>query len=417
MKKKNKKKPEKAKHLKSADAPISQFEQVEEFLSGLYDIRNNIISNEIEFKLKGADEFEPLNENNIYRLLQHHNIRFSMGNLISLLKSDFVEKHNPFEEYFKALPKWDGKDHIADLCSYVKVKNQERFNNHFRKMLIRSIACSLRENFFNKQMFLMMGGQNCGKSTFLRWLCPAELKEFYMENISTDKDSLIALCGNFMINMDELAGLQKFELRALKSILSKDRVKIRLPYDKRPTSAPRRANFVGSTNEMEFLTDVTGTVRWLCFEVQEINFNYSKKVEIQKIWSQAFHLYNKGEDFAITAAEIEENEKVNVQHQITTVEQELIQKYFNEGKPDKDGAVFMTATEVMTHFIKAEGTHLRINNISLGKAMTHLKFEKYEKRQTETGIPQKGYWVICACKGCEHDRANTNALTNSLNKN
>ena len=41
------------------------------------------------------------------------------------------------------------------------------------------------------------------------------------ENISFDKDSLIALIENFIINLDELATFTRVEINALKSILSK----------------------------------------------------------------------------------------------------------------------------------------------------------------------------------------------------
>ena len=399
--KKNKK--EKPKKIDIPQAPESPFLGVEKFLGELYEIRNNVVSNQIECKRADEEKYEPLNENNIYRLLQHNNVRFSMGNLLALLRSDFVEKYNPFEEYFETLPKWNGKDHISDLCTYIKVKNQPRFNNHFKKMLVRSIACALDPDYFNKQLFLFMGGQNMGKTYFMRWLCPPELKNFYTENISTDKDSVISLGENFIINMDELAGLAKFELRALKSILSKDKIKIRLPFDKRPTLCPRRANFVGSTNEIEFLTDVTGTVRWLCFELTGIDKKYSKEIDITKLWSQAYHLYKTGFIYNITGEEIEENESVNVQHQVSTMETELIQKYFKPGSA-KDHSDFWTSTDITLHLHTIGGNAVRINNIGIGRALTFLKYEQVSKRDEASDMPRKGYYASCQCKPCKEKR-------------
>jgi predicted P-loop ATPase len=408
---------------KKPDATHSAFELVEDFLSKHYDIRYNEVSNHIECKRLDQDgDYETLNENNVYRFLQHHNVKFSMGNLLSLLRSDYVEKFNPFVEYFDNLPKWDGKDHITALCGFIKVKKQERFNNHFKKMLIRSIACSLDPDYFNKHLFLFLGGQHLGKTYFMRWLCPPDLKAYYTENISTDKDSIIAMCENFMINMDELAGLAKFELRALKSILSKDKVKVRIPYDKRPSLAPRRANFVGSTNEVEFLTDVTGTVRWLCFELIDINKKYSKEISITQIWAQAYALYKKGDEFNITASEIEENETVNVQHQISTMEVELIQKYLvpqkmdGNNKPIGEGE-FMTSSDIVLHLSKIEGNAVRINNVGVGKALTFLGFDRYDKRSEEKRIPQKGYYILCNCFQCAKDRKERNELADALNSN
>lgn len=415
----------KLKKKKLPPAPESAFAQVETFLSGIYSIRYNEVSNQIECKREDQEEYEMLNENNVYRFLQHHNVKFSMGNLLSLLRSDYIQKYNPFVDYFDNLPKWDGKDHIAALCSYIKVKNQPRFNNHFRKTLIRNIACSLSPDYFNKQLFLFLGGQNLGKTYLIRWLCPPALKAYYTENISTDKDSIIAMCENFIINMDELAGLAKFELRALKSILSKDKVKVRIPYDKRPSLAPRRANFWGSTNEVEFLSDVTGTVRWLCFELLDIDRKYSKEVSITQIWAQAFALYKKGEEYNITAAEIEENETVNLHHQVSTMEVELIQKYLVKAKFDKDehpiGDIgsdyeFMTSSDIVIHLSKIEGSNaVRINNVGVGKALMFLGYVQKNKRNEESKVPQKGYYIVCQCPSCKKERDERREIADALN--
>lgn len=45
---------------------------------------------------------------------------------------------------------------------------------------------------------------------------------------------------------------------------------------------PKRASIWGSTNKAEFLTDVTGSVRWLCFRVREINWDYKKHFDIDR---------------------------------------------------------------------------------------------------------------------------------------
>ena len=143
-------------------------------------------------------------------------------------------------------------------------------------MLVRSIACALLEYVFNKQVFVLVGaGQNTGKSTFCRWLCPPFLSDYITEYINTDKDGLIVLATNFLINMDELATLSKTEINSLKSLISKDKINVRLPFARRTSVHPRRANFIGSTNNDEFLTDETGSVRWLCFEIEgTLNFDY-----------------------------------------------------------------------------------------------------------------------------------------------
>ena len=64
-----------------------------------------------------------------------------------------------------------------------------------------------------------------------------------------------------------------------------------------------------STNKDEFLTDETGSVRWLCFElIGKMNFTYKDKININDIWRQAYSLYKSGFAYQLTPEEIEENE-------------------------------------------------------------------------------------------------------------
>ena len=378
---------------KIKEAKISLFAQVEKYLNELYDIRYNEISNEVEYKAKQENEFRSLNESSVYRVLQHNNIKFSMANLMALLRSDFIQAHNPFVDYFDSLPTWKegDTDHIDQLSEYVKAKQPERFKIHFKKMLIRSIACGLVDGVFNKQAFILVHDkQNSGKSTFCRWLCPPVLKSYYAENISIDKDSLISLSENFFINLDELATLSKVELNTLKSMFSKDYIKIRKPYDKKPTVASRRANFIGSTNKTEFLTDETGSVRWLCFEIEGIKWAYQKDIDINKVWSQAYSLLKSGFKYQLNEDEVNENEKVNKDFQITTPEIELIQQNYSPGTKEQH-EIFYTASNLQHNLMKKYENNVKLNINNIGKALKILGFEKSQKFNGAYQI--KGYYI------------------------
>ena len=62
-----------------------------------------------------------------------------------------------------------------------------------------------------------------------------------------------------------------------------DEIRVRLPYARREETVQRTANFIGSTNEENFLNDPTGSVRWLVFDVTAINWEYSKKLDVNNI--------------------------------------------------------------------------------------------------------------------------------------
>lgn len=309
--------------------------------------------------------------------------------------SDFVQKYDPFINYFESLGKWDSAtelDYIDLLSDFLPVTDKVRFNKHFKKMLVRSIACALEPNVFNKQVFILVGEtQNTGKSTFCRWLCPPALSEYITEYINTDKDGLISLATNFIINIDELATLQKAEINSLKSFISKDKVNIRLPFAKRSTTHQRRTNFIGSTNNIEFLTDETGSVRWLCFELNgQINFNYKRDIDINDIWKQAYTLYKSGFEFQLTIDEIKENEEINNKYSVTSYELQLIKKYYKTST--KENGFFVDATDI-ANFIYTQVPNIKLQIRNIGKAMKQLGFKRTTKYLNEKGFTTYGYFV------------------------
>ena len=371
----------------------SKFYAVISYLKNNFVFRFNEVLSEFEFREKDKEQFETLNEYELYTHLRLKSINISMNDLLAILRSKFVEHYNPFKNYFESLSKWDGIiDHISRLCNYITAVDQERFNKHLKKALVRCIACSLGYNF-NKHAFIIVGGQNGGKSTFIRNLCPSKLKDYYSENISTDKDGLISLCENIIINLDELAALQKTEINALKNILSKDAVKVRKPYDKKQTVSKRRANFFGSTNKDEFLTDETGSVRWLCFEIIKIDWNYVNDVDIDLVWAQAYTLLLEGFKGELSSTEIEENEEANSNYQQRTSEMELIQKHFAPATKNDEFAEAFTATDVLENLQKKTTVLNNSSSQKIGKALAELGFEKVSERIGDSKMPKKVYWV------------------------
>jgi hypothetical protein len=388
------------------EAGSPMISRVEAFIAGQYDIYFNIISNQFMYRDKGASEFIEMNIDNIYRELKKNHINYSLSDLKSLMKSDFITKRNVFVEYFENLPPWDGEDHIFKLAQYIKVQEisqnsdeRTRFDSQFRKMLVRSVSCSL-EVEYNKHCFTFVHEQqSSGKTYFMRWLCPPQLENYFSENIGTSKDDLIALTENFIVNIDELSTLSRYDINALKSVMSKDKIKLRLPYGERPEMLKRRCNFVASTNRLEFLNDETGSVRWICFLLERIDWDYSKKMDINKVWAQAYHLFKNTEfDYQLNADEIKENEEINKTFLIRTPEMELIQKYLAPKRrkdTDSDPNVeFLSATEILNYLnSKITGT-IRMSNVGVGKSLKMLGFRQDSFYEQEAGVSKKGYYIL-----------------------
>ena len=374
------------------------FKKVENFIRKSYELRYNEVSNEIEYKKLKEDSFEELNINNLFIELEHNRIKISIQNLEAILRSDFVPKFNPFLEYFKSLPKWNNgdPDYIEMMANYVHASDQVEFNYHFKKALVRTVACSINDSYLNKHAFILVGPkQNTGKSTFIRFLCPPALESYITETFSSvDKDTEIALSSNIIFNLDELAVLSRTDINHLKAFFAKEYIKVRHPYGKKAVRTPRRASFFGSTNNMEFLSDGTGSVRWLCFEMTEIDFKYSNEIKIDMVWSQAYHLNLNNFKFQLTPEDLDNNETRNQIHQKRSIEMELIQEIFVPGTFDEYDYK-ISASEVGIE-LKSQFNNAAISNFSnerIGTAMSLMGYVSKQFRMGNNKIPVKKYLV------------------------
>lgn len=379
----------------------SKFLRIKEYLSEIYDFRFNEVSNQIEVSLKDMEDYEQLNENDLICDLYEQGFTGVETPLIALLKSKFVVRYDPFKKYFEGLPPWDEQqpDYIEALANYVSCKDQHWFNQQFKKMLVRTVACAIGVIPFNKHCFVLKGKQNDGKTTFVRFLVPDNLSAYITENIDVhNKDGRIALCENMIINFDELSQFSKNDIRKVKALITIQSIKERLPYDRTSSTLRRRASFFGTTNDDEFLIDETGNVRWLVFEVDDILHDkggakgYNARIDINLVWAQAYTLLRSGFKFNLTREELKKSEHNNSSFQITTIEQELIQEFYKPGVPDAEGSEFVTATQVL-QTIEHETKGI-VKKINVGRALNILGFPKGQVFSKDKGYQQKGYWAI-----------------------
>ena len=364
----------------------SEIDKTEIHINEKYELRLNIVKNSIDSREKGTEkEFEQCNSNDIYRYLQKIRSKYSKANLESLLGSGFVEEYDPFKKFFKELPEWNKEDEIKKLCSFIKTNDDEFFYNMLKKHLVRSISCSMGESVNRFVFTLVSEAQETGKSSFVRWINPLP-KQYYTETSinGNAKDLKISLCQNFIMNIDELAGLGKKDIESLKSMISEESINERMPYGKNTVSMPRRVNFFASTNNSNFLTDSSNT-RWLCFEIKSIDWRgYSKEVDKTNLWSQAYHLYKSGFDAQLNKEESEKRNKINETHESETPELSAIRKHFkvceeNEGEfyssfeiTEKLNQMYLTAGIKFSQYKVAQET--KKMNFKTGRKRINGKF-------------------------------------------
>jgi len=375
-------------------------------LQSNYEFQLDIVGNEQEYRKKGASKWVVLNENDLLHTLRSKGYKVNDTLLMSLLGSEFVPRFDPFLTYFKNLPKHDPNSgsHIDTLCTYVQLKDEDKdrewFNKMFKKTLVRVAASATMHISFNKQCFVFKSGQNDGKSTFIRWLCPPSLSKYRVDWTREEvgeKDGRFALAQNLLINLDELATFGKANIEQTKALMSLDHIKDRPPYGKRPIRFPRRASFFGSTNKDEFLTDESGSVRWLVFDIAGIRHDnggpngYGKQIDIDAVWAEAWYLLQTGQiEPQLTRDEIAESEQRNRSFQVTTPEMELVMQHFVKTKEEDDGGEFLSVTEI-TNYLQGLTT-LRLNRNYVGSALIKLGWEKSKRFDKTKNFSTNGYW-------------------------
>lgn len=387
--------------VEEAAPNLAPVKLLKRYLKERYQFRYNEVTKEVEFrnhKEKKAG-FVPLDEEQALPELRIELAEMGFKSYKTYLSDlvrtkDLCSRYNPFEDYFTTLPPWDGtRDYISELSGYVAAKDQAWFARMLRKHLIRTVACALRRLPFNKHCFVLLGEQHDGKTSFIRYLCPPALLDYYKENPPLDhKDSTLALSQNLLINLDELHDLNKADASRVKTLFSQSDTKVRGHYAVKDARQSRYASFFGTLNEREFLNDVTGNVRWLVFEISGIRHDsggkegYARNVAINDVWAQAYALLLAGESMELTRQEVEEVEQRNKAYQKATPEIETIAKYLIPAEPKRRGSYFVTSTDILRSLTAATAGTVKLNPVMIGRALTFLGYPR-------TMNKVYGYWV------------------------
>ena len=377
----NSSEPEKETKHRQTNAQL--IDRVEEYLVGKYKFRFNAITQKIEWQPSQASPFQAMNdfqENSILRDLLKNGINCSQSLLRFILKSDFCRMYNPFEEYFYALPEHNGEEYINTLADTITTSDQELWRLCFKKWLVAMVACALHEDATNHTVIVFTGKQGLGKTTWIESLLPKQLKNYLFSGTinPNNKDTLIHLSECMLINLDELENLNKSEIGTLKELITKSSIRMRRAYGHHAESIPRRASFAGSVNSAQFLNDSTGSRRFLCFEVNEIQ--YQHKINIDLVMAQALWMFNQGYQYWFDRTEILQINLNNESYEIRSLEEELLLSAFEPC--ERETASFSISTsELAAKISMANGINVNNGTIRrLGQALTRNNFLRHKKK-------------------------------------
>jgi len=366
----------------------------EQFVIDNYLLRRNVLSGKVEFAPKPAEgkspTFRPLTLSAVNSIiLEAKRLDICEGknpksDIMEYINSEDVATFDPISDYLSHLPEWDGKNRVADLFNRIPGITSEQLS-YLSNWLRSAVAHWLQMDTLhgNECVPTLIGGQGCGKTTYINRLLPPHLRHYYLDhlNLSNKFDKEMALTSNLLVNLDELDAIRPSQHAALKQTLSKSKVNGRPIYGASQEDRPRYASFVATTNNRHPLTDVTGSRRYICLSIPEGQLiDNTGDIEYDQLYAQVvYELRVQKAPYWFSNDEVARIQQMNIEFMEQKDIAQIIEACFRkpiEGEQVKT----MNSTQMLT-LMQKEYPSLKINQstkVHLGLAMKELNFEHTE---------------------------------------
>ena len=207
-------------------------------------------------------------------------------------------KVNEVKDYLEGLT-WDHRPRLETmLVDYLGAEDTPYTRDATRKIMIAAVDRAINGGTKFDYMIIINGDQGMGKSTFLRYLG----NKWFSDSLDkfSGKDAAEQLQGRWLIEIGELSSMNKSEVADVKQFLSKVADVYRAPYGRRTEEHPRRCVFFGTSNDTDFLRDLTGNRRFWPIDVTR---DESKVQRIFKdleetrdqIWAETYYRWSHPE--------------------------------------------------------------------------------------------------------------------------
>lgn len=304
----------------------------------------------------------------------------------SMLAEADRNRYHPVREYLDSLG-YDGQPHIAALAGHVSDVNN-KFALYLRHWLIGAVQRAFTGK--HHRSLVLDSTQGKGKSCLAKWLCP--LPAYFDDSalLPDDKDSAAKALRVWVWEVSEFgATTRRQDLEALKAFLSRDVFRFRPPYGRFEIHKPALASFIGTANDSSGLFgDPTGSRRFMATTIEHINWDYSHKLSVHDVWSEAVAAWRSGEKAELDPTEAAEAETINSGYRFADPVEVLFQHHFPHADP-KDKTCWTSTAEILITLQTAGlGHNSKANSMALAATLKRLGFEK--ARQAD----KQGYFGV-----------------------
>ena len=225
----------------------------------------------------------------------------------AVLSNARTHRYHPIKSMIELNP-WDGVPRAETIFTdYLGATDDIYMRTVARKWLSGAVARIYNPGVKFEILCVLLGKQGRGKSTLAKKLGGEHFNDDLKDMKS--KDAKEFLNGSWIVELGELSAMKRTEIDEVKGFISITSDRYRPSYGRVTIDKKRTCVFIGTTNDNQFLKDVTGNRRFFPIPIDRQEptkdvFTLDKDT-VQQIWAEAYTFYQAGEELFVPK-EIEE---------------------------------------------------------------------------------------------------------------
>ena len=206
-------------------------------------------------------------------------------------------QYHPVKEYLKGLPEWDGVERVETMLIDYLGADDNLYVREATKVWMRAAVARI---FVPGCKFdyvpVVSGPGGIGKSTLMYKLGVNWFSDSLTFEDMRDKTAAEKIQGVWINEISELKGMRKMDVETIKSFISRQTDRYRIPYAKVTDDFPRSCVFIGTSNDEHYLMDVTGNRRFWPIKVTGqglLDPWFLTEEEVGQMWAEAYADFKK----------------------------------------------------------------------------------------------------------------------------
>lgn len=245
---------------------------------------------------------------------------------------------------------WDGVIRLEEFYNTIEVDREliETRNLYLLKWCQQMLYQALFEGDkkIARNILILKGKQNIGKSTWVKSLLPLNLQKYIGQGMAlntNDDMSKLAVLKNLIVELAELEqSFKKTDINQFKSFFGVTEDTLNIKYVAEPVTFERTTSFIGTINDDTFLKDRSGSTRFLVLPVNKLNGFH--KIDILQVYKEILETTDYF-NFELNEIERESQREINEEFEQPNLLEETFLDNF-ELQFDEGGA-YMNCSEML----------------------------------------------------------------------